>query len=75
MDIKIKSIKIDESVYIIYSSMQALYSYYKHSLPKDLRDELFNVIMIYEQAYTKDYLKDFDIKQCILNEIVTFEKK
>ena len=59
---------------VLCNAIEAIYYYYRGSLPKHINKKVENLINELEKEYTKDYLKNYDIAECEIIERITFEK-
>lgn len=70
-----KEIKQEENIMVLCNAIEAIYYYYRGSLPKHINDKVEILINDLEKEYTKDYLKNYDIAECELVEKIVFEKQ
>lgn len=69
-----KEIKQDENIMVLCNAIEAIYYYYRGSLPKHINKKVENLLDELEKEYTKDYLKSYDITEYELVEKIVFEK-
>lgn len=69
-----KEVKQEESVMILCNAIEAIYYYYRGSLPKHINTKVENLINELEKEYTKNYLKNYDVAECEIIEKIVFEK-
>lgn len=70
----VKEIKQEENIMVLCNAIEAIYYYYRVSLPNHINKKVENLINELEKEYTKDYLKNYDIAECEIIERITFEK-